>query len=214
MPPCSHVSVSPQHRLPFRNYAVLASLARPGEFLTFIHGDIAPFNCLMANDKAWLIDFENASFAHALFDVAQARMLFPSCGFVNWLPRPLLLELEHTYRIAAQQGLPAAADDDQFYASLVAACAYWAINFCTWRSFPEVLAEDCAWGLTTLRHLYVLRAELFAQTTEEVGRFQALGATFSAMARKMRVVWPETSTPLLLYPAFRLSDSFAASDTI
>jgi hypothetical protein len=185
--------------------AILACLARPQEFLTFIHGDIAPFNCLVANDKAWLIDFEYATFAHALLDVAQARMLFPSCGFVNELPQALLLELEHDYRIAAQEGLPAVADDDQFYPALAAACAYWAINFCTWRSFPEVIAEDHAWGLTTLRHLYVLRAELFAHATEEVGRFQALGATFSMMARKMRAVWPEVSVPLPLYPAFRPS---------
>jgi aminoglycoside phosphotransferase (APT) family kinase protein len=194
--------------------AVLACLARPAEFLTFIHGDIAPFNCLVANDKAWLIDFEYATFAHALLDVAQARMLFPSCGFVNELPQALLLELEHDYRAAAQVGLPAVADDEQFYTALAAACAYWAINFCTWRSFPEVLAQDHAWGLTTLRQLYVLRAELFARTTEEVGRFQALGATFSMMARMMRAVWPEVSVPLPLYPAFRPSRQRNAAGTL
>jgi aminoglycoside phosphotransferase (APT) family kinase protein len=182
---------------------ILACLARPGEFLTFIHGDIAPFNCLMANGTAWLIDFEYATFAHALLDVAQARMLFPSCGFVNELPQALLLELEHDYRAAARVGLPAVADDEQFYPALTAACAYWAINFCTWRSFPEVLAEDRAWGVTTLRHLSVLRAELFARTTEELGCFRALGATFSTMAQKMRALWPEVHLPLPLYPAFQ-----------
>ena len=39
-------------------------------------------------------------YAHALLDGAGARMLFPSCGFVNRFPALLLAEVETVYREA------------------------------------------------------------------------------------------------------------------
>jgi hypothetical protein len=148
---------------------VISLLADPGAFLVSIHGDPAPFNCLVTKESACLIDFEYGTYAHALLDGAGARMLFPSCGFANRLPAPLLAEIETAYREALIQGCPEASDDAQFSQALTVACAYWAINFCVWRTFSQTLVEDCTWGTSTVRHLYILRAEQVAQTTEETG---------------------------------------------
>jgi hypothetical protein len=184
-------------------YTVISLLANPGAFLAYIHGDPAPFNCLVTKETSYLIDFEYGTYAHALLDGAQARMLFPSCGFVNHIPASILQEIETTYHNGLMQGCPEAADDALFAQALTAACAYWAINFCSWRSFLQTMKEDCTWGISTVRQLHILRAERFAQTTQETGYFQALGAIFNEVAKQLRSLWPEATDNLPLYPAFR-----------
>src|SRR5437879_4430885 len=105
-------------------------------------------NCLVTKGKSWLIDFEYGTYAYALLDGAQARMLFPACGFVNRLPASILTEVETAYRQELIQGCPEASDEVQFAQALTAACAYWAINFCVWRSFSQTMSEDCSWGIS------------------------------------------------------------------
>ena len=103
------------------------------------------------------------------------------------------------------QGCAAAADDTLFDQAFVAACAYWAINFCEWLPFSELLIADQSWGTATLRQRIVVRADIFAQTAEELGYLEALGTAFQMVGSKLRTMWPDAADSMPLYPAFRTS---------
>jgi len=64
------------------------------------------------------------------------------------------------------------------------------------------LENDVFIVAATSRQRYLLRSQIVAQTTEEIGHMEAIGATIGAMAAKMRVLWPDAAD-VAAYPAFR-----------
>ncbi len=180
---------------------VVETLRAPGPFFTYIHGDPTPSNCLLVKAGPRLIDFEYAAYGHALLDGVQARMCFPSGPFVNRIPERIAQRAEAAYRAELARCCAAAADDMLFARAVAVACAYWAIGFLSWLPFAEVLVADRQWGSATVRQRCILFAELFAQAAAEAGYLEALGATFQALAIRMRKLWP-AAAEMLLYPAF------------
>jgi hypothetical protein len=180
---------------------VIDALNEPGPFLVFTHGDPCPDNCLYANGRLRLLDFEFGGFRHALVDGVYGRIHFPTCWCVNRLPEQIALRMEEAYRTALAAGCPAAADESMFRRAVATACASWAINAI--HNLDRMLQEDRTWGIATLRQRVLLRSEIFARTTATYGHFEALGATFSSLAARLRALWTPGADALPLYPAFR-----------
>jgi hypothetical protein len=111
--------------------------------------------------------------------------------------------MESVYRAALVPGCPEAADDALFYQAVVTACAYWLLTMCHFTPLPALLEHDEDWGIATLRQRYVLRANILAQTTEEFGHMEALGATFQAITAELRTRWSGDVEDMPYYPAFR-----------
>jgi hypothetical protein len=180
---------------------LVETLRAPGPFLTYIHGDPTPSNGLLLKAGPRLIDFEYGAYGHALLDGVQARMCFPSGPFVYRVPERIAQRAEAAYRAELARGCPAATDARLFAKAVAVACAYWAIGFLSWLPFAELLLADRQWGSATVRQRFILFAELFAQTAAEAGYLEALGATFQALALRMRKLWP-AAAEMPLYPAF------------
>lgn len=67
---------------------------------------------------------------------------------------------------------------------------------------PALLEKDRNIVTSTVRQRLLLRSEILAKTTEELGHMEAIGATVRAIAAKLRASWPEADR-MLYYPAFR-----------
>lgn len=109
--------------------------------------------------------------------------------------------MEAAYRAELVKACPAASDDRLFYHAVAEACTLWMLDW--YHEFPlsELLAKDRMIVTSTVRQRLLVRSDVLAQVTEEVGHMEAIGATVRAIAAKLRVLWPEADT-LPYYPAF------------
>ncbi len=199
---CQALHLTPHREVDNELGSVVATLTQPGMFSVYLHGDPSPTNVIVSDNRLSLIDFEYGTFSHALLEGVQARLLFPSSGFVQRIPEPILRQMETAYRTELTKGCSQAADDELYGQALVAATAYWAINFAVWLSFSALLEHDQRWGSSTMRQRIMHRSRIFAQLVEEVGYLPRLGTTFSQITAKLTTLWPEAVDSLTLYPAF------------
>jgi hypothetical protein len=105
--------------------AVEAALAEPGPFLALSNGDVQVNNFLAGAGGGRLIDFEAASFRHALTLGVLIRV--PGPAFVT-VASPLNDELEACFRRALAVGVPEAEDDRLFGEGYGAAALAWALD--------------------------------------------------------------------------------------
>ncbi len=181
--------------------AIASAIEEPGPFLAFSPGDTCPDNHRMLNDGMRLFDFEWCEYRHALIDMVYTRVPFPTCWCVNRLPAGLSGRLETAYRTELVTGCPEAADDALFSQALVALCGYWTTRTLAW-SLAGALEKDETWGISSLRPRVMLRLDTLVAASEQFGRLPSLAATASALAKKLRSLWPpEAEMPL--YPPFR-----------
>jgi hypothetical protein len=182
--------------------AVVRFWAEPGPFLTYVHQDPCPDNCLVVGRGVRLLDFEFGGYGHALIDGVYGRVHFPTCWCVNRLPAALPLRMERAYRAELARGCPAAADDALFSRAVVEACAYWTAGMLHW-AIPPVLQRDEDWGIATWRQRVLLRLDALADAAAQAGHLEALGEAARALATRWRAAWPRAASELPYYPAFR-----------
>ncbi len=179
-----------------------ASMTHPGPLLTFVQQDSCPDNCLFTDSGLKLLDFEGGRFDHALKGGVYGRMRFPTCWCVYQMPEDIPFRMEAAYRVELMKGCSEAADDTLFDHALVEACVYWMIEWYQMDPLSQILEKDQLIIAATGRQRHLMRSDVVAKTTEELGHMEAVGATIRAMAVKMRELWPEVEeTPY--YPAFR-----------
>jgi hypothetical protein len=107
--------------------AVLDELSAPGPFLALSHGDAESNNILVRESgpaDARLIDFEAASYAHALLDAVGLHV--PGPGWIT-VGDPAAAGLAGEYRRALARGVPEAQDDRRYGFALTAACMSWVL---------------------------------------------------------------------------------------
>jgi hypothetical protein len=107
--------------------AVLGELNAPGPFLALSHGDAESNNILVRESgpaDARLIDFEAASYAHALLDAVCLHV--PGPGWIS-VGDPAAAGLADEYRRPLARGVPAAQDDRRYGFALAAACMSWVL---------------------------------------------------------------------------------------
>ncbi|HTK09629.1 MAG TPA: hypothetical protein VL485_20835 [Ktedonobacteraceae bacterium] len=177
------------------------AMEQPGPFLSFVQSDACPDNCLYANGRLHLLDFEGGRFDHALKEGVYGRVPFPTCWCVYRLPPHLALRMEEIYRKELVKGCSEAADDKIFYRAVVESCAFWMLDF--FHTFPltKLLAQDYKDAAATARQRIIMRAELLAQTIAQFEHLEAIGATIQHTLEKLRVLWPE-ATEIACYPVF------------
>ena len=196
------LGVTPAHGVEQEVAALKASLLHPGPFLSLIQGDSCPDNCLFLGSTPRLVDFEGGMFDHAFKEGAYGRMHFPTCRYVYRLPEPLPHRMEAAYRAELIKGCPQASDDHLFSQAVAEACVYWMLGWYQMAPLSHILEHDRLIVAATDRQRHLLRSEIVAQTTEEAGHLEAIGATIGAMAKRVRELWPDTEA-MPAYPAFR-----------
>jgi hypothetical protein len=179
---------------------IVSVVSNPGPFLVYIHGDPCPTNAFDNREQLRLIDFELGHFGHALIDATYARMLFPTSGYANRLPRSLVEQMENRYRMELIQGCPQAQEDRVFEEHLVKICGFWLLNLLNY-VVELVLVEDLNWGITSLRPRVLAGLEAFITTSEKFGYCPAVRATAERLLALLSERWTETHS-LPLYPAF------------
>jgi hypothetical protein len=150
-----------------------------------------------------LLDFEFGDFRHALTDGVYGRILFPTCWCFNRVPPSVVMQMELSYRTMLMQTCPAANDDVLFSQAVVTGCAYWALTMYSWNPVGDLLAQDREWGIATARQRVLALSEICAQTAEQFGHLEAVGATLRAIASKLRARLPGEVDSMSFYPAFR-----------
>ena len=179
-----------------------ASMRKPGAFLVYTQGDSCPDNCLFVNSRLRLLDFEGGRFGHALKEGVYGRIHFPTCWCVYRMPEHVPLCMEEAYRTELVKGCPEAADDTLFYRAVVEACAFWMLDWYHEFPLPALLEKDRNIVTSTVRQRLLMRSDILAKTTEELGHMEAIGAIVRAIAAKLRSTWPEADR-ISYYPAFR-----------
>lgn len=182
---------------------LIETIKAPGPFLAYTHGDPCPGNDVRVGSGLRLLDFEFGDFRHALTDGVYGRILFPTCWCSNRVPTSVVMQMESKYRAMLMRECPAARDDVLFSKAVVVGCAYWALTMYSWNPVADLLAQDREWGIATIRQRVLARSEIFAQTAEEFGHLEAVGATLRAIAAKLRTLLPAEVESMPFYPAFR-----------
>ena len=172
---------------------IARTLADPGPFLSFTHGDLAPSNVLFTADGPRLLDFEYAGMRHALYDALMWLITVP-------FPDELVSRADITYRITLSAHCEAAQVDSAWARARATVALARTVNLFQWLH-PRVLEEDNEWapGLSEraalLHHLARCRA-LLAPTDG----FPGLARTLETLEARLRERW---TVPPFSWPAFR-----------
>ncbi len=181
---------------------LISAMRNPGPFLALTHDDLCFDNFLLSGSTVKFVDFENVAYRHALIDGVYPRMNFPTCAAVQHsVPEQIVQRMETVYRTELIKGCPEAADNTLFYHAVVEACAYWVLLLYQFDAIPHFSRQDAKTVIMPQRILH--RFECFAQTTQEFGHLEALGATFQAVAVKLRTLWPLKEDTIDVYPVFK-----------
>jgi Ser/Thr protein kinase RdoA (MazF antagonist) len=174
---------------------VARTLADPGPFLTFTHGDMAPGNVLFTPNGPRLLDFEYAGMRHAMYDALMWLVTVP-------LPDELVSRADITHRITLSSQCEAAQVDSQWARARATLALARTVNLFQWLP-PRVLEEDREWapGLSEraalLHHLARCHALL-----APVDGFPGLARTLESLESRLRERW---TVPPFVWPALRQS---------
>jgi hypothetical protein len=175
---------------------VVGTVADPGPFTAFTHGDMAPGNTHLATGRVALLDFEYGGVRHALYDALLWTLFCP-------FPPALIERAERAYRAALEPACAAARDGDRYARERAIVAAWRTLDMLHWFR-PDVLVADRPWapGLTLhpalLHHL--ARFETMAASV------RPLGALVDALSRLRPVLerrWPAAAGQVFVWPAFR-----------
>ncbi len=180
---------------------LLRVLSEPGPYLAFSNGDTCPANCRMSDDGLQFIDFEHASFRHALLDVAALRFPFPACPCWSRLPEEVGRRAEDAYRKEMARSCPDVLDHASYAHGLTAACAAWTIVRLVRLSKLEKADEPHPMNFS--RRGQLLDTISTTVTCSQQSRsLQALAAWLTDVSQALRTRWPYLPPAQPFYPAF------------
>lgn len=173
---------------------LLTVLETPGPFLTFTNGDTQVNNFLVGEGEGKLIDYEAASYRHAL--TAAALIHTPGPAFIT-VQAPLCTALEAAYRAALAQGVPEAEDDRLFGDGMAGACLAFALDRL---SRFDLLDGRAAGDESRVQMVATLESAALAARTHR-GFPQAAGWADRAAAW-LRRRWPDADVDLARYAPY------------
>ncbi|QDV42966.1 Ankyrin repeats (3 copies) [Stieleria neptunia] len=177
---------------------IASAMAEPGDFLAFTHCDACPDNCRITEDRLYLIDFEFASFRHALLDGVYGWIRFPTCWCVRDLPESAVQAMESAYRRELAKGCPAAEDDTVYFRAVAEACGYWLLENMA-QLFDRAVEYETPKGTSTNRQRLMVRMAAFCHVAQRAEHLMALQETFARMLDRLRQLWRDDMS---LYDAF------------
>ena len=187
---------------------ISSAMAEPGDFLAYTHCDACPDNCRITDDRLCLIDYEFASYRHALLDGVYGWIRFPTCWCVRDLPEPVVAEMENVYRRELAQGCPAADDDTLYFRAVAEACGYWLLENMA-HQFDRALQYETPKGTSTNRQRILMRMAAFCHVAQRAEHLGALRQTFAGLLQRLRDVWRDD---MPMYDAFGQAVPVAADE--
>lgn len=182
---------------------MLCLLAEPGPYLAFSNGDISPSNCRLTETGIRFLDFENASFHHALLDVAMLRFPFPACPCWAHLPEDAGRAAEVAYREQMARACPGILDSTEYMHGLTVACAAWTILRMVRLPKLERVDEPQPMGFSRRGQLLDTIATTVDCARQSGGSLPGLASWLVSVSEVLRERWPQLPPTQLLYPAFR-----------
>lgn len=187
--------------------AVAGAMENPGPFLSLTHADPCPDNCLLVGEELFLIDFEFASFRHALLDGVYGRMRFPTCWCVRDIPAAVIEAMETVYRDELSRGCAAASDDGLYLAARAHASGCWIIENLA-HLLVRALEFEQPQGTATNRQRLLTRLGAFVQDLEQSEQLPAMRETMRQLLASLRSRWQDN---MQVYDAFRQSSAFSGT---
>ena len=179
--------------------AAFDELHVPGPFLALSNGDAECNNCLVRESgpaDARLIDFEAATYGHALLDAVCLHVPGPRWMSVG---DPVASGLADRYRRALARGVPEAEDDRLYGFGLAAACASWALlRLQRW----AVLDGRAPGDQSRLQLVETVEAAARAAATH--GAVPALAGWFLRVGETLRERWTDAGGELDLAGPLRV----------
>jgi hypothetical protein len=167
----------------------------PGPYLAFSHGDPAPSNNHISDDRVRLVDFEYGAYRHALYDMSAWFVLCP-------LPTAWVSEMERVLQtlLAASAVRHLVADQVRYREQWATMCAFRALAMLTW--FPhELLVREHAWMPGwSMRQAMISTTLRLQQATTGITRLDPLAAFGAALASALQARWPELGNGGLVWP--------------
>lgn len=163
--------------------AVIEKLRNPGPFLAFSNGDPEPNNFLVKGNDGYLIDFETASYRHAL--TCATWIHIPGSIWVT-VSDPICKELEDEYRKALCSNVPEASDDALFAFGFTAACIAKALD--RLRRFP-VLDQRRTGDQSRPQMICTLEAAV--RVGQRYNVLPNLSGWMAQVADYLRLRWPD-----------------------
>jgi hypothetical protein len=170
------------------------TLADPGPFLAFTHGDMAPSNTLFTREGSHLVDFEYAGMRHSLYDALMWLLIVP-------FPEDAIARADGAYRLALMQGCEAARSDLAYARARATVAAARTVNLLQWIA-PKALEVEREWapGLSEraalLRHL--ARCRVLLEPAADL--VPSLARTLASLEVCLRERWLEAD---FRWPAFK-----------
>lgn len=180
-------------------HRVWSAVARPGSFVSLVHGDPCPDNNRVYEDHVVLFDFQVAGIDHCLLDAAYLAVPFPSCWCIGRLDESDVGDATNVYREELSAALPEIGDDEVWLPALAEANAFWLLQVAI-ADFGPALEADDLWGTATLGQRLLDRCDRFAGLAGRAGVLPALADVAGQIDHALRERSPSIS-PLPDYPA-------------
>ena len=174
---------------------VIRSVGEPGNFTTYIHGDICPDNIFdyPESNELRIIDFEHGCVGNALLDATYLRMSMPTCWCAGKIQNELIDSLELLYRRELMKKIPAARDNNNYVNAYANACAFWMLeNVGTGYIEGEVPKEARS----------LSRIQAFIDVAEKYDKLPHLRSMAQHVVKELKLRWRDAK-PLDLFPAFK-----------
>jgi thiamine kinase-like enzyme len=190
---------------------VAAAIHESQLFRALCHCDAGMHNVLwMGDGEVRLLDFEFATYQHALTDIVCARMAYPPAYHGYPVPPTLVTQLENVYRAELAHGIPAANDDKLFYDGVVQTCAQWMFSELAglWRAYFKQSFEQGDTDtkippkrMAALRSKLIVYLRAFVGVAGEFDRMPAVRWTLERVIETLLSHW-ESVEPMPYFPAF------------
>ncbi len=179
---------------------VAQTLADPGPWCVFTHGDGTPANASFDGETLRLFDFETGGFRHACVDGSFPVVRWLHSIWAQGIPGDLCQDLRRTYRDELARWLPEAAGAE-FEQGLVACSIAWLAGLL---ALPDLFERDKKWGAITFRERALAGLAALAQLTHETGCFRCIGDGAQTSLEHWSECWSMPVAPLPIYPALRV----------
>jgi hypothetical protein len=184
--------------------AMLRTLAPAEPYLAMTNGDPCPGNTRLTSGTIRFLDFEQATFHHALLDLTALHLPFPACPCWSVLPDEATAPAIHAWRTAFARCHSGALDDDEYLPSVAAACLAWAIlRMAPWTRL-DAADEPHPVGFTK-RAQRLATIDAAVRVARRADTLPVLTGWLAALSAALRERWSDTPLTLTIFPAFAAS---------
>jgi aminoglycoside/choline kinase family phosphotransferase len=182
--------------------SILSWLDQAGSMLALSNGDFMPQNSKLADGRVRLLDFEGATFQHALLDAAHLRIPYAAAPAWSRLPAEVSARAEQAYRAELVGACPEVGDDESYQRGIAASAAAWSVNRLTRLAGLEERDRPHPLGYSRRGQMLDL-LQTAIDACRAADTLPGLRGWFEATLEALRRRWPGLPDQQAVYPAFR-----------